>query len=179
MHSRCIRQIFPLPRHARFDNARKEDAHRTQNREPETDDEDDDCAAIAASADVMSAAQDEAAREPEHHDAEQDAHQPYVESHVAVEDVAELVCDHALKFVPVEKLERAAGDGDGRIGRRVTCRERVDTALFLEHEDIGHRHPGSDRHLLDDIVQPLAQRVGGIRGDQRSTQLRGDLVAAG
>ena len=37
--------------------------------------------------------------------------------HVAVEDVAELVGNHALEFVAVELLEAAAGDADRRVAR--------------------------------------------------------------
>src|SRR5207244_3928739 len=60
---------------------------------------------------------DAAARErPEHaapgeaddEDAENDSGEAEVEPHVAVEDVAELVADHALQLVAGELVERAA-----------------------------------------------------------------------
>ena len=36
---------------------------------------------------------------------------------VAVADVADLVGEHAAQLVPVEHLEDALGDGDGRVAR--------------------------------------------------------------
>ena len=74
---------------------------------------------------VARAAQEQAADERQHDDAE--AGRPIrrlIEPHVAVQDMAEFVRDHALQFVAVEPVERAAGDGDGGV-RRACIRRRT------------------------------------------------------
>ena len=52
-------------------------------------------------------AHDETADRADEHDAGEHADHPDVEPHVAVQDVAELVADHALQLVAVERLQRA------------------------------------------------------------------------
>jgi hypothetical protein len=46
--------------------------------------------------------------------------------------------------------------------------------FLLEHVDLGHRHARGDRHLLDDVAQPLARRVRGIAFDANPAQGLGD-----
>ncbi len=75
----------------------------------------------------------------------------WFEPHVAVQDVAELVRDHALQLGAVEVLERAACDGDRGIAARAAGRERVDARFLLENVDLRNRQPGGERHLLDDV----------------------------
>ena len=98
------------------------------------------------------------------HDAEDQADQPDVQPHVAVEDVAELVGHHALQLVAGQVVEAALGDGDHGIARGVAGREGVDARL-LQNIDGRHRHARGDGHLLDDVEQPLLPRVGGRAGD--------------
>ena len=43
--------------------------------------------------------------------------------------MAELVRDHALQLIAVQGVERTLRHGDGGIGRRMPCGERVDAAL--------------------------------------------------
>ena len=79
---------------------------------------------------ILSAAASAAARglqqnpadDGEAKNAEDDAHEPQVEPHVAVEDVAEFVADDALQFVARQQFHAAARDGDGR--RRRLCGRR-------------------------------------------------------
>ena len=76
-----------------------------QQGDAETDDQ--DCAATLATttgrkAGMMTTAQDQSAHQAEYQDAEQDAHQPDVEAHVAIEYMAELVGDYALQFIAVQ-----------------------------------------------------------------------------
>ena len=65
--------------------------------------------------------------------------------------MTELVPDHALQLIAAQPIERALGDGDCGIGRRMAGGERIYRRLLLEHIHLGHRHAGGDRHLLDDI----------------------------
>ena len=67
---------------------------------------------------VTRAAEQPAADERQHENAEAQADQLLVEAHVAVQDVAELVRDHALQLGAIEPLERTARHRDGGIGRR-------------------------------------------------------------
>ena len=56
------------------------------------------------------------ADQAEQQNAGEQADQPHVDAHVAVEDVAELVPDHALQFVAVELVQRPAGHRDRGVG---------------------------------------------------------------
>src|SRR5690606_34311674 len=78
----------------------------------------------------------------------------------------------------VEPLERAPRHRDGGIGRRSTGRERVDARLALEHVDLGSRQAGRDRHLLDDVQQPLAGEIGRIARHLAAAEHPRDLSAA-
>ena len=62
--------------------------------------------------------EEDPADDREAEDAEDDAHQAQVEPHVAVQDVAELVADHALQLVAREQLHGARRDGDHGVARR-------------------------------------------------------------
>src|SRR5437764_3695520 len=87
------------------------------------------------------------------HNPEDQADQPNVEPHVAVEDVAELVGHHALQLVAGQIVEAALGDGDHGIARAVPGREGIDAGL-LQNINGGHRHSRGESHLLDDVEQP-------------------------
>ncbi len=65
-----------------------------------------------------------AADQAQQQDAVEDADQPEVEPHVAVEDVAELVGDDALQLVARELLGAAARDADDGVARRDSRRQR-------------------------------------------------------
>jgi hypothetical protein len=92
--------------------------------------------------------------------------------------VAELVRDHALQLIAVEAFERAACDRDGGVGRVETGGERVDAGLVLQHVDLGHRHAGGERHLLDDVVQAPLQRVLLEAGDALAAERHRHRAAA-
>ena len=92
------------------------------------------------------------------------ADQLLVQAHVAVQDVAELVRDDALKLGAVEALERAASHGDRRVGVGEPGRERIDAGFLLEHEDLRNGQPGCERHLLDDVDEA---RSSGVRPPRR------------
>ena len=62
-------------------------------------------------------AKDAVADHADDQDAVEHADQPDVQPHVAVEDVAELVGDHALQLVAGEVLQRAPGDADHGVVR--------------------------------------------------------------
>ncbi len=111
--------------------------------------------------------------------AEGPAHQPQVEAHVAIEDVAELVRHHALQLVASQQRRRAARHGDGGIGGRIAGGERVDAVLVLEHVDLGHGDARGDRHLLDHVVQAAQRRIARVALDARAAERARHHAAAG
>ena len=73
------------------------------------------------------------ADQADHEDAEHDGGQLHVEPHVPVEDVTELMRDHALQLIAAEFLHRATRDRHDRIAGRETGGERVQAGLGVEH----------------------------------------------
>ena len=111
-------------------------------------------------------------------DAVQDADQPQIEPHVAVEDVAELVGDHALQLVARKLLDAPARDADHGVARREAGREGVDALFVLQHEHRRHRHAGREGHFLDDVQQPPLVGLDRVRIDAPAAQPLGDARAA-
>ena len=75
------------------------------------------------------------------------------EADVVVAHVRHLVGDHALELVAVHRVEQAAGDGDGAVGRVASRGERVRRVVL---DDVDRRRcaeAGGDRHLLDDVPE--------------------------
>jgi hypothetical protein len=75
----------------------------------------------------------------EEQDSEQQPHQPDVQPHVAIQDVAELVGNDALQFITVQPLQCAPGHTDRGVIDREPRREGVDALLLVEHVDGGYR----------------------------------------
>ena len=97
-----------------------------------------------------------------------EADQLLVQPHVAVQDVAELVRDDALKLGALEVLERAARHGDRRVGAREPGGECIDAGFLLEHVDLRHGQPRRERHLLDDVHEAPLERVVAFAVDARA-----------
>jgi hypothetical protein len=92
-----------------------------------------------------------------------DSHEPEVQPHVAVQDVAEFVADDTLQFVAREQLHAAARDGDGGVAGLVAGGEGVDAVLLVHDIDLRHRHAGGDGHFLDDVEQLAFVGIGRVR----------------
>ena len=181
LHSRRIGQVLALARNACLDDACEKHADGAEDGEAETDNQDYRRTAVTAAAHdtgMMTTADDQPANQRKHHDAEQDPHQPDVETHVAIEDMAELVRDHALKFVAVEEFERTSRHGNGRITGREAGSKRIDPAFLFEHIDLRYRHAGGNRHFLDDVAQPATQGIAHVGCNQRAAHLACDRAAA-
>src|ERR1043166_3080611 len=58
-------------------------------------------------------------------------HQAQIESHIAIEDMTELVSNNSLQFVTRKKFHTAARHGDGRIARGMPRSECVDSRLVV------------------------------------------------
>ena len=72
--------------------------------------------------------------------------------HVVVSNVCQLVRDHTLQFVVVERIEKSFGDGYVCRCLVVSGGERI--GIFVGNDpDFGSRQPRCDRHLLYDIDQ--------------------------
>jgi hypothetical protein len=110
--------------------------------------------------------QDPVADHGDDQDAVQEAHQPQVQPHVAVQRVAELVGDDALELVPGQKVQAAAGHADHRVPRAEAGGERVDALLRVEHVHRGHGHARGQGHLLDHVQQPALLEVARVGLDR-------------
>ena len=108
----------------------------------------------------------------------QQAHQADVQPHVAVQDVAELVRDHALQLVAVEGRRRSPRDADDGVLRHEAGGERVDARFGVHHVDGRRRGARSDRHLLHDVEEPAFDRVRRAAVHEPAAQFLGDHAAA-
>ena len=179
LHGGRIGQTLALARNGRLQDASGQQSQITQHhrRKPHAHP-----AQAPAPVAIVAAARREIEHQPaddrDHQQAEDRTHELDVQAHVAVENVGELVPDHALQFVAVQMIERALGDGDAGIARRMPRGKRIDGRLLLQHIDLRHGHARGDGHLLNDIAQPLARRVGGVAFDPYAAQRLGHDRAA-
>ncbi len=135
-------------------------------------------AAIARPARVRRRPHEIIAEDGQDEDAVDDADQPQVEPHVAVEDMAELVPQHALQFFAVEVSERAGRDGHHRVARVMSGGEGVDR-WFVVHDEHGRNGDARGQgHFLDHVQQPPFGQIGGLRIDGPSAEHQRDLFAA-
>jgi len=112
------------------------------------------------------------------HDAEDDADEAHVQAHVAVENVTELMGDHALQFVAIEQPDAAPRHADGGIVGGVTGRERIDARFPAQQVHRRHLHAGGQCHFLDHIQQLAFIRVRGVGVEQFAAEHLGDRAAA-
>ena len=103
----------------------------------------------------------------------EDADHPQVESHVAVEDVAELVGDDALQLIARHLIDAALGHADHRVARREAGGEGIDAFFVVHDEHRRHRHTRGERHFFDDVQQPPFTGLERIRIDAPPAQSLG------
>ena len=127
-------------------------------------------AGAEADVDTRRAAEDQPAGQSDHENTEENTHEPDVDPHVAVQDVAELVPDDALQLVSRQPPQGARGDRDDGIPGRVAGGEGVDSRLVLEQVDRRDRQAGGDRHLLDHVQEPPLFRVCSVGMQQPAAQ---------
>jgi hypothetical protein len=116
--------------------------------------------------------------DPDDEDSVDDTDQADVEAHVAVQDVAEFVGDHALELVAGELLGAAARHADHRVTRREARGEGVDAAFVVQHVDRGRRRSRGDRHLLDDVLELSLRQVARVGVDEAAAEALGDGLPA-
>ena len=111
----CIGQKFALPRHRRFDQTGEKQANVAddEQRHAHGDHGQNNAAGIAAP-DTGRVSHQKCADRAQEHDAFQNAQHAHVEPHVAVQDMTELVPDHALQLIAAQGFQGAAGDRDDR-----------------------------------------------------------------
>ena len=91
---------------------------------------------------------------------------------VVVADVRQLVGEHAFELDPVQLLEQAGGDGDGRVLGVAAGGERVRRRVV---DDVDPRlgQAAGDAQTLDEVVQALVLlRVGGLGPADRAGRWR-------
>src|SRR5690606_18840347 len=94
-------------------------------------------AILSAAAAVTHAAQQVVADKPNDHDSVQPADQANVQPHVTIQDMAELMRNHALQFVAIQFTNAAARNANDRILRLITSREGIDRRV-VDQEHLGH-----------------------------------------
>src|SRR5436190_24150119 len=104
LHGRGVGEKFALPRYRRLDDAGEEKAHPADDEKGEAHREDAGRCPVLLASTFGDRAHDEAADRADEQDTRKDADHPDVEPHVAIQDVAELVADHALQLVARERL---------------------------------------------------------------------------
>ena len=79
------------------------------------------------------------------------ADQAEVQPHVSVENMAELVRDHSLEFLPGEIVQASARDRHHGVVRVATRGKGIDPGLVLQDVDGRHMNAGGQRHFLDHV----------------------------
>ena len=105
----------------------------------------------------------------------QDAYQAEVETHVAVQNMTELVRDDSLQLVTVQVVQRAATDADDRVVGCVARGKGVDAVLVSEQIHGRDRHSRRDGHLLHNVADLLFGKHAGRGIDPLTTEHRGHL----
>src|SRR5262249_47521073 len=134
-----VGQVLALPRHRRHDQPTEERSHQAQHKHAQAQQHQAATGITSSRRASAGREHEDAADDGQRHDPEDQADQPDVEPHVAVEDVAELVSAHALQLVAGQVVETALGDSDHGIARGVAGREGIDAGL-RQNIDGGHRH---------------------------------------
>ena len=167
-----IGQKFPLPAERGLDEPAKEYADRADDDQGQPQEHQRIPVPAAAREDQ------DPANHREAQDAEDDAHDAQIQTHVAIEDVAELVADDALQLIAVEQCHATARDADGGVARRVAGRKGVDAFFVVEHINLGDGHAGGDGHFLDHVPQLALIGMGRVGIDEPSAERFGDGTAA-
>ena len=166
LHRRGIRQKFPLTRYGTFDQLAEEnpDISHHHHQEPAKRDQRRDIPFAAPAAPRPPGPQGGPHHPVPHHGDDQypvqDPHQPDVQAHVAVENMAEFMRDHALQFVPRQLDRRPAREAHHRIPGIESRGKGVDGILPIEQVNGRHLRPGRNGHLLHHVHDLTFQRVG-------------------
>ena len=97
-------------------------------------------------------------------------HEAHVQTGVAVQDVAELMGNHALKLVAIQQLQAAAGNTDGHVALGVTGGEGIYAPFVIQDVNLGHGQARGDGHLFDDVAQLLLVGLRGAGLDAPATE---------
>ncbi len=178
LHGRGVGEKFALAADGGLNEASEKNADVADDQQREAENRQRILPATATAA--TRGLQEHAANDCEAKDSENRSHEPQIEPHVAVEDVAEFVADDALQFVARQNFHAAARDGDGCVAGLVSGGEGVDAVLVVHDVDLRHGHAGRDGHFLDDVEQLAFVRIGRVRADEpRAHHFRNRAAAGG
>jgi len=156
LHRGCIGEELALARDHRLDQPACQHAYRTDQPQQQTEEEHADVRSRPAHVvAVADARHQEGPDRPDHHDSGDHAEEVDIETHVAVQDVAELVRHDPLQLVPVELLQGPQRHDDRR--RLEIDRHRAAMAAQRRGEDSGRQRRN---HAVE-------VRDAGAHGDQR------------
>ena len=153
-----------------LDHAAEEQAHVANHERDQGGNQQATGIAIATTAEAA-VFQNFAPDQAHHQDAEQHPDQADVQAHVAIENMTELMRDHALQLIPIEPVQRAPGHRHHRIRWREPRRKGIDGSFVLQHVELGYWHAGGNRNFFHHIAQPPQRRVGGVGRHPTATHL--------
>ena len=163
---RGVGQILPLPRDGSLNESAHQRAQESQDHHPQANQNQVDRPAVlrvsATAPAIRGDAKHNLPDQSQQQDAVQDADQPNVQSHVAVEDVAEFVGDDPLQLVAGELLDRPPSDGHHRVAGRIASGKRVDALFIGQQIDRRYGHARGQRHFLHDVQNAFFYRVAGV-----------------
>ncbi len=186
LHAGGVGEELPLAGDSGLDDIAQQHAEVAQDVERQADEEVGGAIVAAAIFGVTrrtgkaGRAHHEVADDRKHEDAIDQADQAEIETHVAVEHVAELVAQHALQFLAREIFQAAPRDGHHGVGGPKAGSEGVDRGLVVHHVDRRYRHSGGQRHFFHDVQEPALGQIGRLRIDEPAAHhVRDDLAAGG
>ena len=159
-----IGKKFALTRHGRLDQSRKEnsgiaDPQKQRPKNQYRHDQSGRTLAIiiiparGAHGHVRSHSEQTVSEHRNQQDPMQKTQDPYVESHVPIEDVAELMRNDPLKLIAREGFDASAGDSHDRVLRGRSGRKRIDPQFAFQQVHRRYRRARGQSHLLDDVEQ--------------------------
>ena len=182
LHGRRVRQELTLAADGSLDEIAEEGPDIADRHEPERQDRDLARAAAPASAaaeggrSVAAAAHKAAADDADRENAEEHGGKAEVQAHVAVEHVAELMPDDALKLVATQRFHAAARHAHNRIVRAIARGESVDAGL-VEHVNGRDRQACGDGHFLDHVEHSALVRIRALRQQEAAAEALGDSAS--
>src|SRR5205814_319647 len=132
LYRSSVGQSFALTAYGRLDQAPKEHACPTNDNKGHTNYRKEKLASLCADEDPTNNRQTK--------NSKYQPHEPQIEAHVAIENVAELVGNDSLKFVTRKYFHTAARHADGRIARGMARRKCVDSRLAVHEVNLRDRH---------------------------------------
>ena len=146
LDGRGIGEELALATHCGLQQAPRRPAERADRHQAQTEQR------AGAAAAVFTGLPQRHTQAPDHLQPPDQPDQAHVQARVAMHQVAELMCHHALQLGARQAFERAAGDGDDRIRAAPAGGKGVDRVVLGQHPRGGHQRVAAGQgHLVHDV----------------------------